>query len=54
MTSTWPALIARTLLFASLATVAHAGLLQHQPTTAQINLGLSLRLGEKRGSRQPC
>ncbi len=28
-----------------------AGLLQHQPTTAQINPGLSLSLDEKRGSR---
>jgi hypothetical protein len=29
-----------------------SGLLQHQPTKAQINLGLSLWLDEKRGSPQ--
>jgi len=32
---------------------AQTGLLPTQPITAQINLGLSLWLDEKRGSRQP-
>ncbi|MDO8284372.1 MAG: hypothetical protein Q7T69_05145, partial [Rhodoferax sp.] len=32
-------------------TSPRAGLLQHQPTKAQINPGLSLWLDEKRGSR---
>ncbi|WP_287902794.1 hypothetical protein, partial [Brevundimonas sp.] len=33
---------------------ALTGLLPTQPITAQINLGLSLWLDEKRGSRQRC